>query len=278
MQFEVLATGYHLIEAPRVDEHNRLYFSDTRGGIYRRSPNGQVETLVPKRKGVGGMCLNEGGGLVASGRGLMVWDERSRQSRNIFTEFEGRPLNGLNDLTPDDRGGVYVGSLEFDSLGGAKPIPCSVFRVDPDGSVARLWEGVRVSNGMGLSPDRKLLYHCDTATQAVWAYDVLPDGSLKDRRVFARLPAGWPDGMAVDAEGGIFVAAAMGGEVVRFKSDGTLDRRIKTPVSFVTSLTFGGAEQCDLYVVTGEDKSGKGAIYRSRSDVPGLPVPKARFH
>jgi xylono-1,5-lactonase len=278
MAIEILASGYTLIEAPRVDEQNRLYFSDVRvtGGVHRRSPDGTIETLIPKRKGVGGLALNEGGGFVAGGKGLIYWDEKTRQSRNIFTEFEGRPLKGLNDLQPDDHGSVYVGSLEFDEVAGAERIPCNLYRVDPDGTVTKLWEGIQVTNGLGFSPDRKLLYHCDTATEAVWVYDVLPDRTVKDRRIFAKVQ-GWPDGMAVDAEGGVFVAMARGGEVVRVRSDGTIDRRIKVPQSFVTSLTFGGPDLQDLYVVTATDKTSTGTVYRMRSDIPGLPVPKARF-
>jgi D-xylonolactonase len=280
-QFETLAYGYGLIEAPRVDERNRLYFSDVpNGGVYRRNPDGRIETLIPKRKGVGGMAFNEGGGLVCSGRGLIRWDEKTGQSRDLFTEWEGKPLRGLNDLTPDDLGSVYVGSLEFHALSDEEPIPGNLFRVDPPGVVTKLWGGIELSNGLGLSRDRKLLYHSDSTTQAVWAYDVKPDRSVSDRRIFAKLPEGWPDGMAVDAEGGLWVAAARAGEVVRFRSDGTLKERIHLPATMVTSLVFGGPDLQDLYIVTAdntEDPSRKGTIFRMRAEVPGLPVPKARF-
>ena len=278
---EVLASGFGLLEGPRVDEQNRLYFSDVpNGGVYRRGLDGKVETLIPKRKGVGGIALNDGGGIVCSGRSLIYWNEQTGTSRNLFTEWEGRALKGLNDLQPDDQGSVYVGSLEFDALSDQKPIPGNLFRVDPDGKVTKLWEGIQVTNGMGFSPDRKLLFHADSTTQAVWAYDVQPDRSVKDRRIFAKLPVGWPDGMAVDAEGGIFVAVVNDGEVMRFKPDGTLDTRLKVPAKMVTSLTFGGKDMQDLYIVTADntdDKSLKGTIFKTRSDIPGLPVPKARF-
>lgn len=276
MALEMLATGFGLLEAPRVDELDRLYFSDVRkGGVYRRTPDGAIETLIPKRKGVGGLALNEGGGLIAGGRGLIYWDERSRQSRDVFTQFEGRPLRGLNDMQPDAHGSIYVGSLEFNAFEKER-IPCNLFRVDPDGKVTRLWEGIEVTNGLGFSPDGKLLYHCDTDTEAVWVYDVLPDRSVADRRIFARTE-GWPDGMAVDAEGGLFVALAHGSAVVHVKADGTIDRRIEIPASFVTSVTFGGPDLRDLYIVTAEDKGSQGTIFRMQSEIPGLPVPKARF-
>jgi D-xylonolactonase len=279
---EVLASGFGLLEAPRVDEQGRLYFSDVPGGgVYRRSPGGEIETLIPKRKGVGGIALNQSGGIVCSGRGLIYWSEATRTSRDLFTEWEGRPLRGLNDLQPDDGGSIYVGSLEFDALSDQKPVPGNLFRVDPDGKITKLWEGIQVTNGLGFSPDRKLLFHADSTTQAVWAYDVQPDRTVKDRRVFAKLPAGWPDGLAVDADGGVFVAAVNLGEVMRFKPNGTLDLRMKVPAKMVTSLTFGGKDMQDLYIVTADntdDKAKKGTIFKTRSDIPGLPVPKARFN
>lgn len=281
IQFETLASGYGLLEAPRVDELNRLYFSDVpNGGVYRRSPDGAVETLIPKRKGVGGMAFNQGGGLIVTGRGLIHWEEKTGTSRDLFAQWEGKPLQGLNDLTTNDRGSVYTGSLGFDPLSGAKPLPGSLFRIDPPGKPTKLWDGIEVTNGLGLSPDRKLLYHCDSTTAAVWVYDVAADGGVKDRRVFARMPEGWPDGMAVDAEGGVWVAAVRAGEVVRFSSDGVVDRRIKVPAKMVTSLVFGGPDLQDLYVVTADNTANpdlKGTIFRARSDIPGLPVPKARF-
>jgi len=281
MQFETLAHGYGLIEGPRVDDRDRLYFSDVpNGGVYRRSPDGGVETLIPRRRGVGGIALNEAGGIVCSGRSLICWEEATRQSRELFAEWEGRAMRGLNDLTVDSAGSVFVGSLEFDALSSDKPIPGNVFRVDPPNTVTKLWEGIEVTNGMGFSPDAKLLYHCDSTTKAVWAYDVTADRRLKDRRVFARLPEGWPDGMAVDVEGGVWVAVVRYGEVVRFKANGTMERRIKMPSLMVTSLCFGGSDMMDLYVVTAdhtEEASRQGTIFKMRAYVPGLTVPKARF-
>ena len=281
MGLETLAWGYGLIEAPRVDEQDRLHFSDVpNGGVYRRNPDGRIETVLAKRRGVGGMMFNEGGGIVMTGRGLILFDETTGQSRNLFVEWEGKPLMGLNDLTTNDKGSVYTGSLGFNPLSDAEPVPGSLFRIDPPGRATKLWDGILVTNGLGLSPDRKLLYHSDSPTSAVWVYDVAADGGVKDRRIFAKMPEGHPDGMAVDVEGGIWVAAVRAGEVVHFGSDAVLRKRIKVPATMVTSLTFGGRDMQDLYVVTAdntEDPSRKGTIFRTRADVPGLKVPKARF-
>jgi sugar lactone lactonase YvrE len=281
MEFEMLASGYGLLEAPRVDDRDRLYFSDIpNGGVFRRNPGGNIETLIPKRKGVGGMMFNESGGLVLTGKGLIHWDEKTGKSRDLFVEWQGKPLSGLNDLTTDDHGSVYTGSLNFDPLSSNKPVPGSLFRIDPPGRATKLWDGIEVTNGLGFSPDHKLLYHSDSTTGAVWAYDVTHDRGVKDRRIFAKMPAGWPDGLAVDDEGGVWVAAVRVGEVVHFGKDGVVKDRIKLPAAMVTSLTFGGRERMDLYVVTADntdDPARKGTIFRTRAPVPGLAVPKARF-
>ena len=285
MDFETLATGYGLLEGPRTDEHNRLYFSDVRGGgVFRRSPDGQIETLIPKdRKAVGGIALNKGGGMLVTGLSLARWDEQSGQVTEIFSDWDGKPLFGLNDLTIDDQGSIWVGSFgcdinKFDFK--STPPPGSLFRVDPSGQVTHLWEGVEVTNGLGFNADRSLLYHCDSTTRAVWVYEVRADRTVSDRQLFAKLPDGMPDGMTVDVEGGVWVAVVAGsGEVVRFKSDGTLDRRINIPAKTITSVAFGGPDMCDLYVVTAnnDQRDLKGTVFRTRSDIPGLPVPKAKF-
>jgi gluconolactonase len=285
MDFETLATGYGLLEGPRTDDQNRLYFSDVRGGgVFRRSPDGQIETLIPKdRKAVGGIALNESGGILVTGLSLARWDEQSGQVTEIFSDWDGKPLFGLNDLTSDDQGSIWVGSFgchinKFDFK--STPPPGSLFRVDPSGQVTHLWEGIEVTNGLGFSTDRSLLYHCDSTTRAVWVYEVRADRTVSDRQLFAKLPDGMPDGMTVDVEGGVWVAVVAGsGEVVRFKPDGTLDQRINIPAKTITSVAFGGPDMCDLYVVTAnnDQRDLKGTVFRTRSDIPGLPVPKAKF-
>ena len=285
MEFETLAHGYGLLEGPRTDEQNRLYFSDVRsGGVYRRNPDGRLETLISERKSVGGIALNQPGGIIITGKSLSLWNENTGAINELFAQWEGKPLFGLNDLTTDDQGSVWVGSfgIDIDKFDfKSTPAPGSLYRIDPPGKVTKLFEGIEVTNGLGFSPDRKLLYHCDSTTRAVWAYDVRPDRTVSDRRVFGRIPEGMPDGMTVDVEGGVWAATVGGaGELIRFKPDGTVDRRVKVPAKTVTSVAFGGPDMCDLYAVTAnnfEVRERKGTVFRTRSDIPGLPVPKARF-
>ena len=289
MELETLATGYGLVEGPRVDERDRLYFVDVQlGGLYRRGPDGKIETLIAGRKYIGGMVFNQAAGLLFCGKGgLAAWDEKTGAVRDIVTHREGKELQ-FNDMTADGQGSVWAGTFGYDVFAHPRPNPApgTLFRIDPPGTMVPMWEGIELSNGLGFSPDGKLLYHSDSGTDTVFVYDVGADRTLKDRRPFARLTNGVPDGLAVDVEGGIWVAAAMGSEVAHFRSDGTLAHTIKVPLTMPSSVVFGGRDQQDLYVVTGDERyfgddpvtpPPRANIYRTRTPIPGLPVPKARF-
>ena len=281
MEIQTLATGFGLIEGPRIDQQDRLYFADHgSSSICRRNPDGRLETLLAGRKSVGGLALCESGNLLMSGPSLARWDEKTGKIEDLFSKYEGRIIKGLNDMTVDSQGSVYVGSMNYEALKrDVTPVPGDLYRVDPDGTVTVVGEGYQVSNGLGFSPDGKLLYHADSPPNEINVYDVAADRTLKNRRVFAKLPEGFPDGLAIDAEGGVWVAAIFAYEMVRFKPDGTVDRRIKLPSRMVVSMAFGGRDLQDLYVVTGDnvDRPLKGSIFKLRSDIPGLPVPMARF-
>ena len=279
--FETLATGYGLIEGPREDSEGRLYFSDVlRGGVYRRGRDGALETIVPKRRGVGGIALHADGGVVISGRNLChVRDGKTR----ILLELEG--ILGFNDIFTDASGRVYCGSMVSNpfEMDGARR-PGDLFRVDAEGQAVALYGDVSLSNGIGLLPGGRTLVHADTARRHVIAHDLDEAGRAVGRRVFASLEgsgrAGGPDGLAVDEEGGVWVALYGGGAVHRYAPDGRLDRVLDVPARAVTSLCFGGPDRRDLYVVTADntaDPSAAGTLFRTRCDLAGLPAPLARI-
>jgi D-xylonolactonase len=272
MQLEALVTGYGLVEGPRDDGAGGLFFSDvTRGGVYHLDGEGRVETIVPRRRGVGGIVLHAEGGLVISGRN--VCHVRDGETRVLLARDD---VPGFNDLFADADGRVYVGSLRSDPFRGGDRIPGELYRIDAEGESEVVYEGVGLSNGIGLSPDGRWLYHADTSTRSVWIHEV---GS-KGRELFVSVEAGAPDGLCVDIEGGVWVASFGGGCVLRYRADGALDRRLEVPARSVTSVSFGGSERRDLFVVSADhtqDPSLGGCVFRARSDVAGLVSAPARI-
>jgi sugar lactone lactonase YvrE len=267
---EVLASGFTFTEAPIALPGGAVAFSDVLGGgVHRWSPDGSVETVVERRRGIGGMALNADGALVVSGRDLSCAD-----AGELRTVFAREGVTGFNDLCTDPHGRVYVGALHFYPFEGEAPVPGAIWAVGGDlPEPIELTREVDWPNGMGFSPAGDTLYASDYAHGHVLAWEVAPDGRLSGRRVFAQAPAGSCDGLAVDAEGAVLVALGEGG-IGRFAPDGGLDRVIEVPAGFVSSLCFGGDDMCDLFV-TGT--AGSGTLFRTRADVPGLPVPAAGF-
>ncbi len=274
-ELETLLTGYGLIEGPRVDDEDRLHFSDARGGgVYRRSTDGTIDTLVPKRRGVGGIALHAEGGIVISGKDIC--HVRDGQSRTVFRK-DGVP--GFNDLFTDGAGRVLVGSQRFNPFAeGAKRAPGELYRIGPGGEAEELYDDVVLTNGIGFSPDGRRLYHSDSARGHVILHDVADDGGVSNRRVFVKAEGGAPDGLAVDEEGCVWVALFGAGCAARYTPDGALERTLEVPAPSVASVCFGGADRRDLYVATGDhlDPSLGGCVFRTRVAVPGLPAPRAR--
>lgn len=275
-RFETLASGYGLVEGPRVDDDNRLFFSDAReGGVYCRTPEGRVETVVPKRRGVGGIAIHADGGIVISGRDIS--HVREGASRTVF-KADDAP--GFNDLFTDSQGRVLVGSQKANPFEqDAKTVPGELYRIGKNGEVEELYGDVGLTNGIGFSPDGSRLYHSDSASGHIIGHAMTSDGLCMQRTVFATPKHGAPDGLAVDEEGGVWVALYGAGCVARYTPDGTLDQMLEIPALRVASLCFGGPDRRDLYITTGdnqEDRALRGSIFRTRVSVAGLPTPRAR--
>jgi sugar lactone lactonase YvrE len=146
--------------------------------------------------------------------------------------------------------------------------------------VRRVLDGVTISNGLDWSPDGSLAYYNDTATHRVDVFDHDRDAGLTGRRPFVRLPDdGNPDGLTVDAEGGVWVALYGGGAVHRYGADGRLDAVVEVPTAKVTACTLGGGPALDqLFITTSREGLGPdddplaGALFRADAGVAGLPV------
>src|SRR5690349_12706426 len=189
MNIDVLVEGYQLVEGPRVDADGNVWFTEVLGGgVHRWSPTDRtVETVVPKRRGVGGLSLHADGGVVCSGRDIV--HVRDGDTRTVL-HVDG--VAGWNDLCTDKAGRVYAGALRFAVFDrDAEEVPGELWRVAFEGGPAALFDGVVHANGVALSPDEQTIYLSDTRARVVIAYDF----ARETRRTFDMAAHGLPDGM-----------------------------------------------------------------------------------
>lgn len=283
---EILKNGFGLLEGPVWHPDLGLIVADAnKGGAYCIDAKGNVSTVLEHRRGIGGMARHERGGLIVSGRNVAYKGPAAPDTVVLIANDPANGIVGFNDLTTDSQGRIYAGALgflptetELAGMGGPQS-SAPLFLIELDGSVRQVHPDIKITNGMGFSPDGRKLFHADSGDRTVYVYDVATDGSLSDRRIFVVTPEGLPDGLAVASDGSVWVAIAHGGQVQVFASDGKLQKRLDFPLPMITSLCFGGPDMRDVFVVSGSDGTGRpdsGTIFRLRSDVPGLPVAPAR--
>lgn len=264
---EIVVRGLRAADDPIWLPNVGLVFSESPNNrIVRLGDDGQVTTFVGDLHGPLGMTLDAQGRLISlqTQAGVagprIVWP--AGKEKVLADRFEGRPFGRPNDIVSDRKGGVYFSDL------GPRPTPPgalspAVYYVPAGGAPIRVADDISRPNGVQLSRDEKTLYVNDTGGIHAYAFDVLPDGRLANRRVFATyvgrdrsIPAGDPpvsnaDGLVVDDEGRVYGLTEAGIEVV--SSSGQHLGVI--PVWCITrrcqNLTFGGPEKKTLYVAGG---------------------------
>lgn len=234
------------------------------GSITRRHVGAVAAALRPR---VGG------GAIIGVERGFAL--EEPDGSLTTLDPLWSTDQVRMNDGGCDPDGRFYCGSMAYDQRAGA----ASLYRLDPGGAVTVVLTGVTISNGLEWSPDGSLAYYNDTATHRIDVFDYDRGAGLTGRRPFVRLPDdGNPDGLTVDAAGGVWTALYGSGTVHRYAPDGALSDVIELPTPQVTACTLGGPELDQLFITTsrenlppGEDPLA-GALFRADVGVPGRPV------
>ena len=192
--------------------------------------------------------------------------------RLVASVEEAQPQNRMNDGKCDTHGRFWAGTQSLDhSLSQA-----GLYRLELDGSVTCVVEGVSVSNGIGWSPEDHTMYYVDTMTGGLDAFAFEPEtGDVRGRRRLVDIPPaeGLPDGLAVDAEGCIWLALWGGSSIRRFDPSGRQILSIPMPVRYPTSCAFGGAGLDTLFVTSARrlpEEALGGSLFAIRPGATGL--------
>ena len=294
----VLECGNHLGESPIWDvETERLFWVDGTGrrvgkpSIWRYDPrSGRTDNWRLDRD-IGALVLSrDGRAVLALDDGFYFFDFDSARLDLIGQVDSDQPRARLNDGKCDRRGRFFAGGMDDKE----ELKICGLWRLDPDLSITQVDSGIICSNGPCWSPDDKVFYFADTFQEEIWAYDYdLASGIPSRRRLFASTKddSGVADGSTVDAEGHLWNAQLIAGDLVRYTPDGRVERRIGMPVRNITSVIFGGPRLDEIYVTSmarvkhpavhdhfvAEQKPqfGAGSLFRIRGlGIAGLPEPR----
>jgi sugar lactone lactonase YvrE len=245
------------------------------GRVHRLRPETGALESVELRTAVGAAVPRAGGGFAVATRegfGLLDW-ERGTLEPLAAVEAE-RPENRMNDGKCDAAGRFWAGTMSE----RREPAAGSLYRLDADGSVSRVLNGVTISNGLAWSGDGATMYYIDSLAHRVDAFDFDPAaGAVSGRRRLVELPEelGVPDGMTADAEGNLWIAFFGGSAVRCYSPAGEAVEVLELPVSLVTSVAFGGPDLRDLYITSAtyrlsEPERHGGAVFRCRPGVAGV--------
>ena len=294
----IVDAGNHLGEGPVWDvEQGALYWVD---GTGRRVGNPSIWRLDPRTgktrswsldHDVGAMALRrDGNAVLALDDGFYFFDFESGALELLHHIEPEQARSRLNDGKVDRRGRFFAGGMDDKE----ELTICGLWRLDPDLSVHHVDEGIICSNGPCWSPDDRTFYFADTFQQVMWAYDYdIETGTLANKRDFAstRDDPGFFDGSTVDAEGCVWNALVIGGDLIRYTPDGEVERRIGMPVKNITSVNFGGENLDEIYVTSmarvshpathehfaaqAKPQFGAGSLFRIRGlGIRGVPEPR----
>jgi sugar lactone lactonase YvrE len=268
---KVLLEGFSFLESPRWRD-GKLWFSDFYDHrVLAMDAGGQTESVceVPHQP--------SGLGWLPDGRMLVV----SMTDRRVLRlEAEGLVEHAdlsqfatfhCNDLVVDAEGRAYVGHFGSDLAAGGMPDPASLILVAPDGNCRVVAEDLLFPNGSVITPDGKTLIVGESFGARMTAFDIEPDGSLSNRRLWAQLEGAIPDGCCIDAEGALWVASPPTREVLRVREGGETTDRISIDQMAIACM-LGGDDRRTLYVLTAPSVDGPECETRRGARIESLEV------
>ena len=271
---EVVLGGLRFPESPRWRD-GALWFAEKRAGrVVRLDASGDASTAADVPGGPGGIgWLPDGRMLVVSmnDRTILAFDGGAS---TVHSDVSAITVFRCNDMVVTADGRAWVGDFGYDLPSGAPPAPGNVVTVAADGTAEHVADDLGFPNGMVMTDAGELVV-AESSASRLTAFSVSDGGRLERRRVWADLGATVPDGICLDAEGAIWVADPLAGEVVRVHEGGAVSRRVRTANRGAFACVLGGADGTTLYVCTATEEASLdpaappvGAIEVATVDVP----------
>jgi sugar lactone lactonase YvrE len=245
----LLAGGFKFLEAPKWHE-GFLWVTDVFDDrVHAIGPDGS------RRQTIELSCRPAGQDFLSGGRHIVAMGKERRLIEIVdgvprtYADLTAWAPGFLNDFAVDRHDRIYVGDFGYDFDGGAPRATTSLLRVDPDGSIRTVADGVDFPNGSVIINDGRTLVVNETWEGRITAFDLDEAGALSNRRIFADLPGRQPDGLCADAEGALWVGSFNSGEFLRVRDGGEITDRIAFEGAAI-SCTIGGEDGHTLFMTT----------------------------
>ncbi|HZQ49883.1 MAG TPA: SMP-30/gluconolactonase/LRE family protein [Candidatus Dormibacteraeota bacterium] len=234
------------------------WIDSTAGRVHALDPSTARVESIDVGQTIGSIAPTARGGVVAATGGGFSLIDRDGHTTLLAEVERDMPGNRMNDGKCDSRGRYWAGSWTVDLTPQA-----ALYRLNTDHSVDVIRRPVTCSNGIGWSPDDRLMYYVDSTTYRVDVYDYDPEsGGIRARPPLVEIAeaTGMPDGLAVDADGCVWLCLWGGSAVHRYDPHGRLDTVVELPAANVTCCAFGGADLRDLYITTAREDLDEAAL------------------
>jgi len=273
---EVLVANSPWAEGPAFDKAGNLHFVNwDASSIMRLTPEGELSEVFNTGGIPAGLAFAPDGSLWIADEGehihgLLRVDLGAKTGEIAVNSFEGKPLNGANDLVFGADGTIYFSDPWQTSLENPTG---GFYRYLPSGTLDKIDDGLAFPNGVAIDPAGAYVYLAETQRNRILRYAINPDGSMGEREHWADtpLPTG-PDGMAFAANGELYSARFNGYGVDVYAPDGSFQEHIDIPGAKTTNCCFGGPDNSTLYVTDVDTE----ALYTVELSIKGLPLHDGR--
>jgi len=275
----VLADGFVFLEGPRWHD-GKLWVSDMHDDrVLTVEADGSSQTVVEVPGQPSGLGWTPDGRLLIVSMIDRVLLRLDPDGMHHVADLKGIATYHTNDMVVDAKGRAYIGNFGWNLEEGGTPVKAKMAVVFPDGTTRVAADELMFPNGTVITPDGRTLIVGESFAGCLTAFDVADDGSLGNRREWAKLEGAIPDGICLDAENAIWVASPISNEVVRVREGGEVTERVKVDQMAIACM-LGGDDRKTLFVLTSpsttraECRQARGArIETVRVDVPGAGLP-----